>query len=165
MKVTDITRVVVMDFDGTLMDTMTPDKGKDIWRKSTGFDWPHKGWWGREESLDVVVFGCNPIPSVISAYNQESGDTSTWMVMMTGRIPKLQNQVRNMLDQHSLTFDEYLYNTGGPTLDFKINKLNSFLQRFPALESIAIFEDRPEHTQAFRQWGESVNIQVEVTQV
>jgi FMN phosphatase YigB (HAD superfamily) len=26
-----ITRLVIMDFDGTLMDTMTPDIGKPLW--------------------------------------------------------------------------------------------------------------------------------------
>lgn len=154
-----------MDFDGTLMDTMTPDIGKDLWRKSTGFDWPHQGWWGREESLDMVVFGCKPIESVVSAYHQRSGDDSTHMVMMTGRIPPLARQVKDMLNRHNLKFDEYLFNTGGATLDFKINKLNNFLSRFPALVHIEIYEDRPEHTQAFRQWGDSVKPEVTVIQV
>jgi hypothetical protein len=161
-----ITRLVIMDFDGTLMDTMTPDIGKDLWRKSTGFDWPHKGWWGREESLDTVVFGSKPIQPVVDAYHNFVGDPSTHMVMMTGRIPKLKNQVMNMLNRHNLKFDEYLFNNAGATLDFKINKLNNFLSTFPDLTNIVIYEDRPEHSQAFRSWGESIeNVEVTIVQV
>lgn len=163
-----ITRVVVMDFDGTLVDTMTPDIGKPLWKKSTGFDWPHRGWWGREESLDMDVFGCKPIDKVIDAYKDEYLDQSTLMVMMTGRIPSLQTQVKAILNHCNLSFDEYLFNTGGPTLDYKLKQLNNFVRSYPNLQTMEIWEDRPEHTKVFKQWADDIRehgIDCQVNQV
>jgi hypothetical protein len=165
MENTKITRVVVMDFDGTLMDTMTPDIGKDLWKRTTGFEWPHKGWWGREESLDTTVFGCNPIDKVRAAYDKEVLRQDTLLVMMTGRIPRLKPHVENMLNQHNLSFDEYHYCNHHSTIEFKLNKLNEFVRDYPELEVIEIWEDRPEHTKVFQEWCESAPIEGIVHQV
>lgn len=160
-----ITRLVIMDFDGTLMDTMTPEVGKEIWRETTGFDWPHVGWWSKEESLDIVVFGTKPIEKVIEAYKTEVDGEGTWMVMMTGRLPRLSGHVKNILEKHELVFDEYIFNTGGTTIGFKIKELKSFCERFVNLDTIEIYEDRPEHTIVFREWGDSIEKTVTVHQV
>lgn len=165
MQNEQIRRLLIMDFDGTLMDTMTPDIGKPIWKEHMGSDWPHRGWWGRRESLDIEVFGCVPRQYVVDAYRQEETIPGTHKVMMTGRIPPLQNQVKAMLIHCDLVFDEYLFNNGGPTLDFKIKKLNEFTQRFPNLTDVKIYEDRPDHTKAFIAWGETVDMVVNVVQV
>jgi hypothetical protein len=50
-----ITRIAVFDFDGTLSDTPMPDTGRIEYEKITGSPWPHKGWWGRPETLDMDV--------------------------------------------------------------------------------------------------------------
>jgi len=42
----DITRICVWDFDGTLINTPVPEKGYVQYKEKTGQDWPHKGWWG-----------------------------------------------------------------------------------------------------------------------
>ena len=51
-----IKRIVIFDFDGTLIDTDTPESGKTLWEKEFGFEWPFKGWWGRAESLDSRIY-------------------------------------------------------------------------------------------------------------
>jgi hypothetical protein len=163
-----ITRLVIMDFDGTLMDTMTPDIGKPLWENSTGLDWPHKGWWSKEESLDIDVFGCKPIDKVVDAYQKERADESTLMVMMTGRIPRLADQVKEMLFKHDLTFDEYVFNDDSSTINFKLKRLNYYVEFYPELETMEIWEDRPEHTKVFSEWAEIVKkygIECKVNQV
>jgi hypothetical protein len=160
-----IKRIVVMDFDGTLMDTMTPETGKTIWKEKTGADWPYAGWWGRRESLDVEKFGCKAIDKVHNAYWEEVHKEDTLMVMMTGRIPRLKSLVQAMLEQHDLIFDEYHYCTHHSTIDFKINKLNEFLNTHQEVEYIEIWEDRPEHTEVFETWCATVPIEAKVHQV
>lgn len=146
-------RIVIMDFDGTLIDTETPEKGKDVWLSNTGEVWPHKGWWGRPESLNMDVFDCKPISKVREVYHQEKDNDTTLMVMMTGRIKKLQKEVKKILDTNNLHFNTYYYNDFGTTIEFKINKLNYLLKQHPGLESMSIWEDRVEHAEIFKNWG------------
>lgn len=51
-----IKRIAVFDFDGTLIDTDTPESGKTLWLNEFGFKWPFTGWWGRPESLDSRIY-------------------------------------------------------------------------------------------------------------
>lgn len=51
-----IKRIAIFDFDGTLIDTDTPESGKPLWLEEFGFEWPFKGWWGRPESLDSRIY-------------------------------------------------------------------------------------------------------------
>jgi hypothetical protein len=51
-----IKRILIFDFDGTLIDTDTPESGKPLWLKEFGFEWPFTGWWGRPESLDSRIY-------------------------------------------------------------------------------------------------------------
>ena len=165
MKREEIKRLVIMDFDGTLMATMTPDIGKPIWEEAKGIEWPHIGWWSKEESLDTLVFGSEPIDKVVDAYRSEVGKEGTHMVMMTGRQPKLGDKVKAMLHEHDLIFDEYIFNGGGSTISYKLKRLDQFIQEFPKLETLEIWEDREPHTQVFNEWGETQIINITVHQV
>ena len=161
-----ITKISIFDFDGTLINTATPDTGKLIWKEKTGQDWPHIGWWGRKESLDSTVFDNIPIPSVIQAYKVESINPNTLMVMMTGRISRLSSEVESILTSNGLKFDKYLYNNTSDTLRFKLGKLDSFISQYPNLKFIELWEDREPHVMAFREWGDTYpNINVKVNQV
>jgi len=51
-----IKKIAIFDFDGTLIDTDTPESGKPLWLKEFGFEWPFTGWWGRPESLDSRIY-------------------------------------------------------------------------------------------------------------
>lgn len=150
-----INRIVIFDFDGTLINTATPDTGKDIWKHKTGQDWPHIGWWSKKESLDTEVFDNKPISSVVDAYKRESSNPNTLLIMMTGRIPRLSNEVETILNSNGLKFDKYLYNNSSDTLNFKLSKLDEFLTMYPNLESILMYDDREEHVIEFRRWGDS----------
>jgi hypothetical protein len=148
-----ITKISIFDFDGTLINTATPETGKITWKEKTGQDWPYIGWWSKKESLDSNVFDNNPISSVIDAYKVESNNPNTLLVMMTGRISKLSNEVEGILSSNGLKFDEYLYNNVSDTLKFKLGKLDKFLLDYPDLESILMYDDREEHVIEFINWG------------
>ena len=46
-----IKKLVCFDFDDTLCNTVKHDDGKIIWREKFGTEYPHRGWWSKEESL------------------------------------------------------------------------------------------------------------------
>ena len=158
-----ITAIEIFDFDGTLAVSPTPEVGKIEYRNKTGQDWPHSGWWGREESLDTNIFDIPIIKSVVSEYNKIKNDGSILKVMMTGRPKKLSAQIESILSDNGIYFDDYVYNTGGATLDYKINKLDHYVTWYPNLKRMKIFEDRVEHAEEFVKWGEKQDgIEVDV---
>ena len=67
MKLEQIRKVSIYDFDGTLIKTPEPELGKKIWKEKTGEDYPHKGWWGKRESLDIDIFEHEPFADIVSA--------------------------------------------------------------------------------------------------
>lgn len=56
MKTVEPTKLAIFDFDGTLINTSTPENGKVLWEKEFLFEWPFNGWWGRPESLDSRIY-------------------------------------------------------------------------------------------------------------
>jgi hypothetical protein len=161
-----ITRIVVFDFDGTLVNSPLPENGRLEYKEKTGQDWPYQGWWGRPESLDTNIFDIDTIPSVISAYRKERSNLNTLLVMLTGRIKKLSTQVEAILNLNGLKFDVYEYNNGGSTLTSKINTLDNLLKVYPNVKSLSMFDDRVEHIDAFKAWGAAHdNINFDITVV
>ena len=149
-----IKRIAVFDFDGTLVDTPTPERGKVEYRRATGESWPHKGWWGRSETLDMDIFKMPLISSVISDYESERETADTLVVMLTGRIQRLSHEVELILATYGLRFDGYYYNNGGSTLDFKIGVLNRLLKEHPNVQSVELWDDREPHVISFRVFGD-----------
>lgn len=149
-----ITKLSVFDFDGTLVDTPLPEFGKQDYKEKTGKDWPFPGWWGQPLSLDMDVFDMPTVPMVMSAYKKEKPNPETGMIMLTGRMVKLGDKVKNILDAKGLTFDEYHYNRGGSTEVAKIQTLNSLLNKYTDVTSVEMWDDRDEHIPIFQSWGD-----------
>lgn len=143
------TSLAIFDFDGTLVRTQMPDEGKIIWKEKTGNDWPHKGWWGRKESLDNEIFDQKPIADVRQEYLREKTD-DTLMIMLTGRMPKLSKEVEIILADNDYVFDEYRYNYGGSTINNKLKQINEIMKNNPDLDYISLYDDRLEHIPMFK---------------
>jgi hypothetical protein len=149
-----IDKISVFDFDGTLIDTPLPDYGRIEYEKKTGEKWPHVGWWSKPESLDDKIFDTPTIKPVVQAYEQEKLTPNTLLVMLTGRMDKLSQFVENILKIKNLSFDKYIYNTGGSTVNSKLKSLGELLIEYPNVISVELWEDREEHIPLFEKWGE-----------
>ena len=152
----NITKISVFDFDGTLIDTPLPEDGKEVYLKKTGTEWPFSGWWGRELSLDQSIFDIQPIPMVISDYNKEKTNQNTCVVMLTGRMIKLADAVKKILDSFNLKFDEYHYNRGGSTDVAKIKTMEQLLSKYQTVTYLEMWDDRLEHIPVFQAWGDNL---------
>ena len=151
-----ITKLTIWDFDGTLVDTPLPEEGKKIYKQKTGKDWPHAGWWGRADSLDMSIFDMPVIKSVIADYHKEKSNPDTMTVMLTGRMVKLGDLVRKILADKDLTFDEYHFNRGGSTDVAKIKTMEDILRRVNTIKEIHMWDDREEHIPVFQAWGDKM---------
>lgn len=172
MKNEDIIKASIFDFDGTLIDTLEPIVGKEIWKNKTGEDYPHKGWWGKRESLDLSVFNFKVFDDILNAYKSEYNNSNTFVALATGRISPLRSEVHKILDKHGVRFDEVALAGDKPwsigasdTLRFKINYLDSVRKRFGNLKEMEIWDDRVEHHDTFIQWARIQNIPVRVNLV
>lgn len=150
------TSIKIFDFDGTLVDTQMPETGKLIWLDKTGNDWPHKGWWGKHESLDMDVFDNPIIPKVIEEHSKALEEENTLLVMLTGRRakPEMEVAVRKILDHHNIKFDRYYHNDGGETADNKMRRMEKLINEFPDVEHIEFWDDRDMHIPRFEAWGD-----------
>ena len=150
--------LVIFDFDSTLIDTPGKEEGMEIWKQKTGKDYPHKGWWARKESLDLDVFDIEPNPDVLDDYKKhlESGDT---ICLVTGRLIKIEDYVKLILDKYDLKFNGGIYcrDGGKDTADFKL-KLFEKMIGTGDYHNITIYEDRFDHVKIFEEWARNLNI-------
>ena len=160
-----INKISIFDFDGTLADTPNKEDGIALWEAKNKKDYPHKGWWGKPESLDENTFNVKLIPSTIGDYNKESEGDNTLMIMLTGRIPKLANQVESILNKNGVIFDEYRYKEKGDTFSSKINTIKRLLEQNPNVTEIEMWEDRLNHADGFEEWGNTNDIDIKVNRV
>jgi tRNA nucleotidyltransferase/poly(A) polymerase len=121
-------KAVFYDFDGTLMNSPMPDQGKVIYKEKTGLNYPHLGWWGRPESLDLNIFDIKPNPDVYRQFKLDSTDYNTYVVLLTNRIGKLSSEVKSVLEKNNIFFDFYSFKEdsrtkGDRVLDIVNNKL------------------------------------------
>lgn len=143
-----IKRLAAFDFDGTLMNSPEKEFGKIGWQKKTGREYPYEGWWGRPESLDLNVFDINPFPSVLHQLKKEQSTPNTFVIVLTSRMEKLRPQVQAVLDANDIHVDK---------LDMKYNwknkgeKILDYINEFPELEEINVYDDMEKHIQAFEE--------------
>ena len=116
----------VYDADDTLLFTPKPDSdanGDSIFRyetidgkekkflnskefeEATGKPWEYKGWWSHKESLDMNIFDIKKNEYVYNEYVKDINGIDKHTIMMTGRIRKLERQVREILEYYNFKFD------------------------------------------------------------
>lgn len=182
-----IKRIVVFDFDGTLVDTPTPEEGAPKYQQTTKQPWYIKdketaqahgyppsfrreGWWGNPKTLEAPIFEPHPEKlnqDVAKAFQSFKDDPQTYVVVMTGRIFKMADRVKEILAHYNIHADEYFfkgqkdvtqdqnYPRKGDTFDFKafviVNRLMS-----QEIQTVEIFDDRAEHILRFVQLGKDL---------
>jgi len=124
-----IKRIVIFDFDDTLVFTPPPEEGIPNYEKATGKPWLVKdkqtaiahgfpptfqrtGWWGRKETLHPPIFDPTPDrlnPDVAKAFHSFRDDPQTYVVVMTGRIESSGERVKEILAHYGIHADEYFF--------------------------------------------------------
>lgn len=147
-------KLSVFDFDGTLVETpIGSPENKQKWANYYGKPWPYLGWWGRNESLDTDVWDMPVVKEVFNDYQKEVNDPNTVTVLLTGRIQKQDNLVKQIVNDRGYYFEHYLFNRGGSTLSNKIQHLMNLLDKYPKIREVELWDDRLEHFGDFEEWG------------
>lgn len=167
-------KIVSFDFDGTLFFTPEPEKGKVVFKSVTGLDWPHRGWWGRKESLDLKIF---PIPInqyVYDEYLRYSNDPDSYVILATGRLASskgdLTEEVMSVLSQYDLTpsgqngFKEVHLNPGMDTYRFKTQLFERLITKHRPDEFV-MYDDRQEHIHNFSEWAKTQPCKITIIDV
>lgn len=151
-----IKQIIIFDMDGTLV--LTPDKKmcEGVWWDKFNVKWPYKGVFSKRESLDFTIFNIPIIQSIVDEHRKVYRSPNIHVVLLTGRLLKLINEVKKLLDYHELYFDEYLLNDKSNTLDFKLFELKRLYDEFPNVEEIIFFDDRDEHIPSFINLGKEL---------
>lgn len=158
-----INKIVVFDFDGTLVNTpLKPNAWKG-------------GWWGKDHSMlppfmprhtELKEKGMHFLnQKVADAYLESKKCPNTHTVMMTGRHWGLHKTVMNILCGFDLCSREdcdnlleesnqFVFISGGNTLAGKLERLTELLKEFPDVDLIEMWEDRQEHIPHFRNHAE-----------
>jgi len=149
MNKNDIIKLSVWDLDGTLMQTPLPKHGMLEWFEKTGNVYPHKGWWGRKESLNLDVFDIKTNKLVEEAFREDHLNPNVFTVLLTNRQEKLYPEVMSLLRKHNIIFDYYLLKYGAAE---KGERLISILNQFPNLQEIELWDDNIEHILNVQDW-------------
>lgn len=148
------TKLSCFDFDGTLVYTpIGSPENKQKWADYYGKEYPYVGWWGRDESMDTNVWDMPVIGEVFNDYRKVVDNPENVVVLLTGRLQKQENIVRQIVNDRGYRFDHYLFNNGGGTLNNKIQHLMNLLDKYPSIRDVELWDDRLEHFKDFEEWG------------
>ena len=131
-------RLVAYDFDGTLIDSPEKEWGKKIWKEKTGEEYPHVGWWGRQESLNTDVFEIKPFPTILSKLKEDMNDPDTHVIILTSRMEKLRPELENILNLNNISVDEIIMKSGRKD---KGDVLLDIATYNPDLKEITMYDD------------------------
>lgn len=144
----NIKRLCVMDFDSTLFNTPSPETGKAEWSRKMGKPYPHIGWWGRPESLDLNVFDIKPFPSVLLQLKKEVVLPDTYIVILTSRMEKLRPQVQAILDANKIRVDKLDMKRAEGDKGVKVMR---YIQEFPELKTVNVYDDRDTDIESYER--------------
>lgn len=133
-----ITRLAAFDFDGTLMQSPEKEEGKREWFVKTGEQYPHEGWWGRKESLDLNVFDIQPFQTILDELRKELAIPNTYVIILTSRMEKLRPEVQAILNKHKINVHKLDMKDGWKN---KGQKILDYIQEFPELDEINVYDD------------------------
>ena len=157
-------KLVSFDFDRTLCLTPEPDYGKEIYKNVTGQNWPHRGWWGRPETLDLDIFSIPLEDFTYNEYVKFHNDEDAYLILATGRLTKLRNEVQSILDYHSLEFDEIHLNPGIDTFKFKSELFSKLIFKLKP-DTFTMYDDRQEHLEKFEIWAKTQPCQIHIIDI
>lgn len=154
-------KIIIFDFDETLVNTVNEDRGRALWLEKTGEEYPHIGWWAKHDSLSLDVFEHPLNEPVYNEYNKWMHHRDAQIHLVTGRITKVQDAVEKIIHSHSLSFDGFYCNgTGKDTFSYKTELFQKMIEDNPQLNEFVIYDDRDEHIFRFKTWMEKFDVNI-----
>jgi len=160
-------RLICFDFDDTLFHTPLPEEGKIIWKEKTGTEWPHRGWWGKPETIDDEIFDIPKNEWTYQRYLEAVADPDAYVILATGRldkVPGMRENVEKILRDNNIQFDEVHLNWGSDTFIFKCNLLERTIKKL-GVEELKFYDDRAEHLPKFVEWAKDQPIKSTIIDV
>ena len=141
----EVKKISIFDFDGTLF--ASPEKPD--W-------WPMHGFGSKLQTLSPPYVPEHPTGDWwsignVSVARREIGRSDVHTVLLTGRLKTFESRIKDMLDSAGLEFDEYHFCPGGNTLKFKLSVIEDLLEKFPTVDFVEMWEDKPEHIGPFEE--------------
>ena len=136
-----IKKLAFYDFDSTLIESPMPEEGKEQWAEYYGQPYPHKGWWGRAESLDMNVFDIDVFDNIVSLARNDIQDPNTRAYILTSRLERLRPQLTAILDSIGLHFDELILKKDERS---KGQVVLDEIAKYPDVERVDVYDDNYE---------------------
>lgn len=136
-----IKTIAVFDFDDTLFNSPKAPKG-------------FKGNWHiKPESLPDNPKDKDWNLEIVSKAQEMCEDPSVYCVMMTGRVGNIfSDKINAMLRSKGLNFAKTYYNEfGGDTAQYKMDAINSLLNKLPNVEKLLMWEDQTEKAEKYSE--------------
>lgn len=156
-----VTHLFLFDFDDTLMHSPEEDVGRKEYIEETGLSYPHKGWWGRPESLlpPMRVF---PGPA-FRDFVAHRGRAGSKTIILTGRIERMRSAILQVLQTYELEFDELICKKGYvETCDFKVSEIRNLLLQYNQVTKIKLWDDNVENLARFYDLARSLKKRVDI---
>jgi hypothetical protein len=160
-------KLICFDFDDTLFHTPLPEDGKIVWKEKTGTEWPHRGWWGKHESIDNEIFDIPKNEWTYQRYLEAVADPDAYVILATGRldkVPGMRAGVEKILRENNIEFDEVHLNWGSDTFIFKCNLLERTVEKLGVYD-LTFYDDREEHLPKFVEWAKEQDIKSTIVDV
>lgn len=134
----------VFDFDDTLFRSPEQPKNfKGNWKISKeSLSEPHV-----PEIPSDIFWNLN----IVNRAKECIENKNNYCVMLTGRIDRFfEDRIKQLLSQKQLNFKEvHLNEFGEDTVEFKIQKINNILRRYPSIKNIKFWDDKKEYLQKY----------------
>jgi len=159
----------IYDFDGTLFRS---PQSPAVWDGD---------WWSDPASLTPPCVPSDPgqewwISSTVDSAKKSISNPNVWAIMMTGRKEVVgkkgkekptafRYRVPDLLQQAGLNFDEVHLSTVKNTMAGKLKTAIGYLNKYPTIKKVKIWDDRPSHLQHFKRIFEKMGKKVEITTV
>lgn len=155
-----ITTLNVFDFDGTLIDSPTPEVGKQMYKQITGINYPHKGWWGQLDSLSP--FNLKPLSITQKYYSELKNKPNSLTILMTNRLAKFEDIIKEKI-KGIYDFDMLNFKTNQKE---KPERIIDILEKYPTINTINIFDDMDEQINLFNEFKKNYpNLNINITQI
>jgi hypothetical protein len=138
-----ITKINFYDFDGTFCHSPLPEVGKPQWSAYHKVPYPHVGWWGRAESLDMDALDIKLRDDVHADYLKHEKLPHVNNYILTSRMPKLKHLIEAILKKNGVEMCDILCAHGSLNKGERIVKvLTSMTELGHKIDEINFWEDR-----------------------